>query len=131
MKKKLVSVLLCSAMVASMLAGCGSNGGSDNGTKTSGTEAGTTAAAGDGSVYLLNFKPETDAAWQELAATYKEQTGVDVTVVTAADGEYKTHFSQRWLSQRLQQSSQLEASLMHRSGLIIHTIYQTVHYIHT
>ena len=90
MKKKLVSALLCSAMVASMLAGCGSNGGSDNGTKTSGTEVGTTADAGDGSVYLLNFKPETDAAWQELAATYKEQTGVDVTVVTAADGQYKT-----------------------------------------
>ena len=39
MKKKLVSALLCSAMVASMLAGCGSNGGSDNATKTSGTEA--------------------------------------------------------------------------------------------
>lgn len=90
MKKKLVSALLCSAMVASMLAGCGSNGGSDNGAKTSGTEAGTTADAGEGSVYLLNFKPETDAAWQELAATYKEQTGVDVTVVTAADGQYKT-----------------------------------------
>ena len=90
MKKKLVSALLCSAMVASMLAGCGSDGGSDNGAKTSGTEAGTTADAGEGSVYLLNFKPETDAAWQELAATYKEQTGVDVTVVTAADGQYKT-----------------------------------------
>lgn len=90
MKKKLVSALLCSAMVASMLAGCGSNGGSDNATKTSGTEAGTTADAGSGSVYLLNFKPETDAAWQELAATYTEQTGVDVTVVTAADGQYKT-----------------------------------------
>ena len=90
MKKKLVSALLCSAMVASMLAGCGSNGGSDNGAKTSGTEAGTTADAGEGSVYLLNFKPETDAAWQDLAATYTEQTGVDVTVVTAADGQYKT-----------------------------------------
>lgn len=90
MKKKLVSALLCSAMVASMLAGCGSDGGSDNGAKTSGTEAGTTADAGEGSVYLLNFKPETDAAWQNLAATYKEQTGVDVTVVTAADGQYKT-----------------------------------------
>lgn len=90
MKKKLVSALLCSAMVASMLAGCGSDSGSDNGAKTSGTEAGTTADAGEGSVYLLNFKPETDAAWQELAATYKEQTGVDVTVVTAADGQYKT-----------------------------------------
>ena len=90
MKKKLVSALLCSAMVASMLAGCGSNGGSDNATKTSGTEAGTTADAGDGSVYLLNFKPETDEAWQNLAQTYTDQTGVDVTVLTAADGQYNT-----------------------------------------
>ena len=90
MKKKLVSALLCSAMVASMLAGCGSNGGSDNATKTSGTEAGTTADAGDGSVYLLNFKPETDEAWQNLAKTYTDQTGVDVTVLTAADGQYNT-----------------------------------------
>ena len=42
-----------------------------------------------GSVYYLNFKPEADAAWQELAATYTEQTGVEVKVVTAASGEYE------------------------------------------
>lgn len=34
----------------------------------------------------LNFKPETDEAWQDLAQTYTDQTGVDVRVVTAADG---------------------------------------------
>lgn len=45
--------------------------------------------AEDGSVYYLNFKPEADAAWQELAATYTEQTGVDVKVVTAASGQYE------------------------------------------
>ncbi|MCD7764819.1 MAG: ABC transporter substrate-binding protein [Lachnospiraceae bacterium] len=43
-----------------------------------------------GSVYLLNFKPETDEAWQDLAAVYTEQTGVEVTVLTAADGQYDT-----------------------------------------
>ncbi|OLA72683.1 MAG: hypothetical protein BHW45_07290 [Roseburia sp. CAG:197_41_10] len=38
----------------------------------------------------LNFKPETDEAWQDLAQTYTDQTGVDVRVVTAADGQYDT-----------------------------------------
>lgn len=48
------------------------------------------AASADGSVYYLNFKPEQDAQWQELAALYTEQTGVPVTVVTAASGQYET-----------------------------------------
>ncbi len=43
-----------------------------------------------GSVYYLNFKPEADEAWQALAKTYTEQTGVEVKVVTAASGEYET-----------------------------------------
>ena len=38
----------------------------------------------------LNFKPETDEVWQDLAQTYTDQTGVDVRVVTAADGQYDT-----------------------------------------
>ena len=38
----------------------------------------------------LNFKPETDETWQDLAQTYTDQTGVDVRVVTAADGQYDT-----------------------------------------
>jgi len=49
-----------------------------------------TVSAADGSVYYLNFKPEADQAWQDLAAAYKEETGVDVTVVTAASGQYET-----------------------------------------
>ncbi len=53
MKKKLVTVLLASSMVATMLAGCGSGSGD-------GTEKGSSAKGGDGSVYMLNFKPETD-----------------------------------------------------------------------
>lgn len=43
-----------------------------------------------GKVYYLNFKPEANDAWQELASTYTEQTGVEVTVLTAADGQYDT-----------------------------------------
>ena len=49
-----------------------------------------TAACAEASVYYLNFKPEQDAQWQELARIYTEKTGVPVTVVTAASGEYET-----------------------------------------
>ena len=45
--------------------------------------------AAEGSVYYLNFKPEQDEQWQALAASYTEQTGVPVTVVTAASGTYE------------------------------------------
>lgn len=104
MKKKAVSVMLATAMTATLFAGCG-NGNEENASATADTkqdveaEAGTekTAedaarsemAAGGGSVYYLNFKPEQDEAWQELAATYTEQTGTEVTVITAADGTYE------------------------------------------
>lgn len=44
--------------------------------------------SGEGSVYWLNFKPEADAALQQIAKTYTRQTGVAVKVVTAAAGSY-------------------------------------------
>ncbi len=50
--------------------------------------AAVASAEETGSVYYLNFKPEADEAWQALAATYTEQTGVPVKVVTAASGTY-------------------------------------------
>ena len=88
--KKVMALLLSAAMVTSMFAGCGSKE-----EETTGDDAKTTDDADDessdakGSVYYLNFKPESDAAWQKLAATYTEQTGVEVKVVTAAGGEYE------------------------------------------
>ena len=45
-------------------------------------------AAPEGSVYWLNFKPESDEALQAIAAKYTEETGVPVKVVTAASGTY-------------------------------------------
>ena len=69
------------------LAACGST--STAGSTASGsTASGTPAAAGK--VYYLNFKPEQDKAWQALATTYTEQTGVPVSVVTAAEGTYES-----------------------------------------
>ena len=77
MKKKAVSILMTAAMAASMLATTAMAGE---------TEASTEAFdPGTGKVYLLNFKPETDEAWQTLASDYSSQYGVDVTVLTAAD----------------------------------------------
>ena len=96
MKKKLLSALLSVAMVATLLVGCG--GSTEEAPADSTTEAATeeeapaeeTASAEGGSVYYLNFKPEQDEAWQKLAAAYTEETGVEVTVVTAASGQYET-----------------------------------------
>lgn len=42
-----------------------------------------------GSIYYLNFKPEVAEAWEELAAAYTAETGVPMTVVTAASGTYE------------------------------------------
>ena len=69
--KKIVALILCMAMVIGVMTACGSK-----------DEA--------GKIYYLNFKPEQDAQWQALAKSYTEQTGVPVTVVTAASGEYET-----------------------------------------
>lgn len=52
--------------------------------------AGAAFAQDVGSVYYLNFKPEQNDQWVALANVYTEQTGVQVTVVTAASGTYDT-----------------------------------------
>ena len=74
--KKTLALILAAVMALSLVA-CAKTPGN------SGTEA-------KGSVYYLNFKPEADQAWQALAKTYTEQTGVEVKVVTAASGQYDT-----------------------------------------
>ncbi len=50
----------------------------------------TGCSDGAGKVYYLQFKPEQDQQWQDLAAAYTDETGVEVTVVTSASGEYET-----------------------------------------
>ena len=99
MKRKLVAMTMACTLAATALTGCGgsSNGGSSSAadTKTDSaaadsTAAETTASDAEGSVYYLNFKPEQDQQWQDLAKAYTEETGVPVTVVTAASGNYET-----------------------------------------
>ncbi|MBQ9328772.1 MAG: ABC transporter substrate-binding protein [Solobacterium sp.] len=77
--------VFASLLAAAMLVGCGS------GSTGSDTTASSTSGSSDsesGRVYFLNFKPELDETLQELAATYTDETGVEVQVVTAASGTY-------------------------------------------
>ena len=72
MKKRIISYFLSIVSVLSCLslAGCGEKGNKNQ-------------------VYLLNFKPESASAYEELADKYKEETGVTVKVVTAAANTYE------------------------------------------
>lgn len=102
--KKLLALLLGTVLSLSTLAGCGNSTDApaegtttetpaEEGTTETPAEEGTTEApaaeaSGSGSVYWLNFKPESDEVLQEIAKTYTEQKGVEVKVVTAASGTY-------------------------------------------
>ena len=76
--KKFLAMLLALVMALSLVA-CGEKKDDTN-------EGGDTAT---GKVYYLNFKPEQDQDWQDLAKAYTEETGVPVTVLTAASGTYE------------------------------------------
>ena len=89
MKKRLVARTLTCALAATALAGCGGSTGGDS-TASGDSTAATDTSTAEGSVYYLNFKPEQDQQWQDLAKAYTEETGVPVTVVTAASGNYET-----------------------------------------
>ncbi|MBQ1453475.1 MAG: ABC transporter substrate-binding protein [Ruminococcus sp.] len=88
-------------MAGTALAGCGgsssSKADSDTSSKAeSGSKADDASVAdlpGDpkaGKVYYLQFKPEQGDAWKALAEKYTKETGIPVTVVTAAEGTYET-----------------------------------------
>ena len=71
--KKVLALVLAVLMVVA-LAACGGSDKKDE----------------KGHVYWLNFKPEIDETLQDLAKKYTDETGVEVTVVTAASGTYST-----------------------------------------
>ena len=80
MKKNRIALVLAVVMIVALFAGCGTSGNTGSNTDTEKT----------GSVYYLNFKPEQDQQWQDLAKAYSEETGVEVKVVTAASNTYET-----------------------------------------
>ena len=90
--KKILAMLLALCMIFALCA-CGQSA-APAATEAPAADAATEApaeeaTAAEGSVYYLNFKPESDEAWQTLAKTYTEQTGVPVKIVTAASGTYQ------------------------------------------
>ena len=67
--KKALALLIVAILCIGMFAGCGKKDDK-------------------GSVYWLNFKPESDEVLQKVAKMYTEETGIEVKVVTAASGTY-------------------------------------------
>ena len=76
--------LLCAVMAAVMVLSLVACGGSDTTTDESAAKD-----DGKGSVYYLNFKPESEEQWKKIAEDYEKETGVPVKVVTAASGTYE------------------------------------------
>ena len=99
-RNRVLALTVAAAISASLLAGCGSTASSAASSAAESTAASSEAASSEaaasadttaaGKVYYLNFKPEQDQDWQDLAAEYTKETGVPVTVVTAASGQYET-----------------------------------------
>lgn len=65
--------------------------GSWSGPRGCGGSAGSgSSASGDAAeVYFLQFKPEVDKEWKEIAKAYKKEKGVEVKIVTAASNTYE------------------------------------------
>lgn len=83
--KRAAALAVAGMMTATALVGCGE--ASSSKAKDGSSAAGN---AKNGKVYYLNFKPEQDKDWQALAKKYKDETGVEVTVKTAAEGTYES-----------------------------------------
>ncbi len=79
--KKLFAILLSAVLCIGLFAACGTTDDTTAADDSNSAEA-------TGSVYWLNFKPESDEVLQQVAAMYTEKTGVEVKVVTAASGTY-------------------------------------------
>ena len=78
--KKILSIAMSAVLAASMMAG----------TVMADETEDSSFDPGTGKVYYLNFKPEVDQQWQDLAAAYTDEYGIEVNVLTAASGEYDT-----------------------------------------
>lgn len=80
--KKTLSAILAAAMAISLTA-CG------NRTTVSSSDSGNSSSHGTQKIFYLNFKPEVADVYQEIAEAYRQETGVELTVVTAAAGGYE------------------------------------------
>lgn len=83
--KRILAMTMAGCMMATAFAGCG-GAESSNADSGSGSKADT---SGVKSIYFLNFKPEIADKYEAIAKQYKEETGIEVKVKTAASGEYE------------------------------------------
>ena len=83
------AAFFAAAALAGSLAACSSDGSKDDGEDVA-DDKGESTSEEAGQVYFLNFKPEQADAWDSLAAAYTDETGVPVTVQTAASGTYES-----------------------------------------
>lgn len=82
--KKLFALIMALAMAVSLVA-CGGGNSTPSGNTSSGDTSNTAAASGD-TIRLVNGKIEIDAALKNLAAKYKEETGVTVEIESMGGG---------------------------------------------
>lgn len=110
MTKKVVSAVLAALMAATTIAGCGSTSTGTSTTASSSDSSAVEASAEDaedteeaaapasdytGTVRWLNYKPEVADQMQEVAAAYTEETGIAVSIETAASNQYESTLTAR------------------------------------
>lgn len=94
MKKRIFSVVLAIAMLATTFAGCSGSNGVSTAAPAAATASTVSAvapseavkASSNVTITLLNSKGEIQSALEELAKTYKEKTGVTVEVTACPTG---------------------------------------------
>lgn len=87
MKKKLVSLLLCAVMAASLAVGCGSE-------QKKGEEKEQGKGADTLEVWLpAKLNGEDEAVWDEIAAPFEEEHNVDVTFQFISWKDYEAKYS--------------------------------------
>ena len=95
--KKMLAVLMTAAMTAGLMTGCGSSAkdetadssasgetASEAGTEEN--EEGTSDLAGT-KITFLNSKGEIQAAMEEVAEAFQEETGIEVEILSCGAGE--------------------------------------------
>ena len=87
--KKILAMLLALCMVFALCA-CGQSAApAEQAAPAEEAAPAAEESAAKGYVYWLNFKPESDEVLKNIAAMYTEETGVPVTILTAAQGTYQ------------------------------------------
>ena len=77
--RKILSLTLILILIVNIFSGCNRKG--NNVSEQSNNEKVT--------IRFLNFKPEVAEVYENIAKTYKEETGVTLIVETAASGNYE------------------------------------------